>query len=59
MCVYMYYVMLYLGLQPIVSQFGGELKGDERVVVDQMITEQQCQRLIDLASVSFGEGSCL
>lgn len=39
-------------LQPIVTQFGDELKGDERVVVDQLITKQQCQKLIDLASVS-------
>lgn len=39
-------------LQPIVTQFGEELKGDERVVVDQLITKQQCQRLIELATVS-------
>ena len=39
-------------VQPIVTQFGEELKGDERVVVDQLISRQQCERLIELATVS-------
>lgn len=39
-------------LQPIVTQFGEELKGDERVVVDQLLSKLQCERLIELASVT-------
>lgn len=39
-------------LQPIVTQFGEELKGEERVVVDQLLSKLQCERLIELASVT-------
>ena len=46
-------------LQPIVTQFGEELKGDERVVVDQLLTKQQCEKLIELATVRFSSSSTL
>ena len=38
--------------QPIVSQISEDLKGEDRVVVDQLITEKQCEKLIELTSVS-------
>ena len=41
------------------TQFGEELKGDERVVVDQLITKQQCERLIKLAAVSLERNVCV
>ena len=39
-------------LQAILTQFGEELKGDERVVMDQLLSKLQCERLIELASVN-------
>ena len=41
-----------LNLQPVVVQTSADLKGPERVVVDRLISEKQCQQLMDLASVS-------
>ena len=41
-----------LNLQPVVVQTSADLKGPERVVVDRLISENQCQQLMDLASVS-------
>ena len=41
-----------LNLQPVVVQTSADLKGPERVVVDRLISERQCQQLMDLASVS-------
>ena len=41
------------------TQFGKELKGEERVVVDQLITRQQCERLVKLAAVSLQWNVCV
>ena len=38
--------------QPVVVQTAADHNGKERLLVDQLLTETQCQQLITLAAVS-------